>query len=44
MATQEVANELVKLCSEGKFHEAIESAVRRGYRQHGSWRAPWTIA
>jgi len=25
MATQEVANELVKLCSEGKFHEAIEA-------------------
>ena len=25
MTTQEVANELVKLCSEGKFHEAVGS-------------------
>jgi hypothetical protein len=25
MTTQEVANTLVKLCSEGKFHEAVET-------------------
>ncbi len=25
MTTQEVADKLVKMCSEGKFHEAIES-------------------
>ena len=44
MTTKEVADELVKLCSEGKFHEATKTLYSPYIRQHGSGRASRRIA